>query len=69
MDEQFVAYLRNQRASIINRIALFRSGRCWTGETVDGERVDTTAQTLITLEDNLEEIDALLTQDGVPLDA
>ena len=68
MDEEFVAYLLSQRTRMRDRLAMLRSGRSWTSEMHHGEQVDTTAQTLNLLEDNLEEIDRLLSKAGVRLD-
>lgn len=66
MDENFVAYLLSQRTRVRNRLAALRSGQSWTSEMHKDEPVDTTAQTLGALEDNLEEVDRLLNAAGVP---
>jgi hypothetical protein len=68
MDEEVLAYLCGQRSRIRARIGVLRSDRCWTSETLDGQQTDTTARTLEMLEDNLEEIDKLLTKARVPLE-
>ena len=47
---------------------MLRSGKAWTSEMHHGEHVDTTAETLSSLEDNLEEIDRLLSEAGVSPD-
>lgn len=65
MEEEFTAYLLDQRARIRSRLAMLRSGRAWTSEMRNDEPVDTTAQTLNILEDQLEEIDRLLSTAGV----
>lgn len=62
MDEELRAYLLAQRDRMRSRIGVLRSGRCWTSETLDGQTIDTTAETLSALEDNLEEIERLLEQ-------
>jgi hypothetical protein len=69
MDEEVLLYLRGQRTRIRDRIGILHAGRCWTSETLDGKETDTTAQTLEMLEDNLEEIDRLLSKAGVPLES
>lgn len=68
MDEEVLAYLRKERNRTRFRIGILHSGRCWTSETLEGQQMDTTAETLAMLEDNLEEIDRLLSKAGVPLD-
>ena len=66
MEEEIAAYLLSERARTRSRLAMLRSGRSWTSELWNGEQVDTTAQTLNILEDNLEEIDRLLSKAGIP---
>lgn len=69
VDQEIVDYLLRQRKRMRTRLARLRSGQSWTSEMHAGEPIDTTAQTLSVLEDNLEEIERLLTKVGAPLDA
>lgn len=67
--EAILAYLFSQRERMQTRVAMLRSGRAWTSEMHEGAPADTTAHTLRALEDNLEEIDQLLTMARVSHDA
>jgi hypothetical protein len=69
MGQAFAAYLVSQRTRLRKRLAMLRSGKSWTSEMCSGHPVDTTAETLIVLEDNLEEIDRLLSKASIPPDA
>ena len=68
VNKEVLAYLLSQRARMRSRLAMLRSGKAWASEMYNGEQVDTTAQTLAELEDNLEEIDRILARSGVTPD-
>ena len=68
VNKEVLAYLLRQRSRTRSRLAMLRSGKAWTSEMYTSEQVDTTAQTLTELEDNLEEIDRILARSGVTPD-
>lgn len=65
----WIEYLQKRRADYLSQIACIEGGRLWTGEMRDGQRVDTTAESLARCKENLAEIEQILTDNGAPLDA
>ena len=68
MGQALSAYLICERTRMRNRLATLRSGKSWTSEMHNGQSIDTTAETLIVLEGNLEEIDRLLSAADIAID-
>ena len=66
MGSALSAYLISQRTRVRDRLAMLRSGKSWTSEMHHGQSIDTTAETLIVLEDNLEQIERLLNKANSP---
>ena len=69
MGQALEAYLISERTRVRDWLGMLRSGKSWTSEMHNGQSIDTTAETLIVLEDNLEEIDRLLSKASVSPDA
>ena len=67
--DRVIQFMREDRADILQRLDLFAEGRCQMHEMQDGKMVDVTEETVTRLRINLAEIEHIMADAGVSLDA
>jgi hypothetical protein len=63
-DDRFIAWCKQEQASIQQQLELMESGKVQTGENQGAGWVDTTAESVARAKARLAELDAFLTESG-----